>query len=165
MKWDEIGTQTCSIARALSEVGDRWTLLVLREAFLRTRRFADFVERTGAARNLVADRLQKLVDAEILERRLYQTRPPREEYRLTEKGLDFYPVIMALVRWGDRWQDDGRGAPIEHVHQGCGRVTHAVPHCSECGEPLRPQEVRVRYGPALRGDPPTNRGDEIDRLP
>jgi DNA-binding HxlR family transcriptional regulator len=150
MRWNEIGEQTCSIARALSEVGDRWSLLILREAFLRTRRFADFAERTGAARNLVADRLQKLVDAGILERRPYQDRPPRLEYRLTEKGLELYPVMMALVRWGDRWHDDGRGRPIEHVHRACNHVMHAEIVCSECGEPLAPREVDIRLGPALR---------------
>ncbi|MEN8182593.1 MAG: helix-turn-helix domain-containing protein [Myxococcota bacterium] len=150
MKWDEIGSQSCSIARALSEVGDRWTLLLLREAFLRTRRFADFVEHTGAARNLVADRLGKLVDAGILERRRYQERPERHEYRLTPKGLDLYPVMMALVRWGDRWHDDGRGKPIEHHHRACQQVMHAEIVCSECGEPLDPHDVDVRPGPGLR---------------
>ena len=150
MRWDEIAGQPCSIARALAEVGDRWTLLVLREAFLRTRRFGDFVARTGAARNLVADRLAKLVEAGILERVRYQERPERFEYRLTEKGLELYPVMMALVRWGDRWHDDGRGAPIEHVHHTCGQVMHAAPVCSACGEPLDPRDVRVQPGPALR---------------
>jgi DNA-binding HxlR family transcriptional regulator len=150
MKWDEIGTQTCSIARALGEIGDRWTLLVLREAFLRKRRFADFVSGTGAARNLVADRLGRLVDAGILERRRYQERPERFEYRLTEKGVDLYPVMMALVRWGDRWHDDGRGRPIEHVHRPCGHRMHAEIACSECGEWLDPRDVEVRPGPALR---------------
>ena len=150
MRWDEVGSQTCSIARALGEVGDRWTLLVLREAFLRTRRFADFVERTGAARNLVADRLGKLVEAGILERRLYQERPERHEYRLSEKGRDLYPVMMALLRWGDRWLDDGRGKPLEHVHRPCQHVMHADIVCSECGEPLHPRDVDVRLGPALR---------------
>lgn len=152
MRWDEIGDQTCSIARALSEVGDRWTLLLLREAFLRTRRFGDFVERTGAARNLVADRLAKLEAAGILERRLYQERPARHEYRLTEKGLDLFPVLMALVRWGDRWHDDGRGRPVEHVHRPCGRVVHAEATCSACGAALDPRDVEVRAGPALRAE-------------
>lgn len=152
MKWDEIGDQTCSIARALSEVGDRWTLLVLREAFLRTRRFADFVRRTGAARNLVADRLAKLEAAGILERRRYQERPARFEYRLTEKGRDLYPVMLALVRWGDRWHDDGRGRPVEHVHRVCGNVVHAEATCSACGGRLDPREVEVRAGPALRAE-------------
>ena len=150
MKWSEIDAQPCSIARALSEVGDRWTLLLLREAFMRTRRFADFVERTGAARNLVADRLAKLVDAGVLERRVYQRAPERHEYRLTEKGLDLYPVLMALVRWGDRWHDDGQGPPIRHVHRPCGHTMHARPVCSECGEALDPREVdlELRAAPA-----------------
>jgi DNA-binding HxlR family transcriptional regulator len=150
VKWDEIDRQTCSIARALSEVGDRWTLLVLREAFLRKRRFGDFVEGTGAARNLVADRLHKLVEAGILERRRYQERPERFEYRLTAKGRDLHPLMLALVRWGDRWLDDGRGRPLEHVHRGCGHVMHAEPVCSACGERLQPRDVEVRPGPGLR---------------
>ena len=150
MRWDEIEEQPCSIARALSEVGDRWTLLVLRESFLRTRRFGDFVERTGAARNLVADRLGKLVDAGILQKHPYQERPVRFEYRLTEKGRDLYPVILALVRWGDRWHDGGHGRPVEHVHRGCGRVMHTHPACEECGEPVGPRDVEVRIGPGLR---------------
>ena len=150
MRWDEVGEETCSIARACSVLGDRWTLLVLREAFLRTRRFEDFQRRLGAARNIVAQRLARLVEHGILERRPYQARPPRFEYRLTEKGRDLYPVLMALVRWGDRWMDAGEGAPVEHVHAACGRVMHAEPVCSECGERLDPREVTPRPGPALR---------------
>ena len=151
MRWDEISSQTCSIARALGEVGDRWSLLVLRECFLYTRRFGEFVERTGASRNLVADRLQKLVDAGILERHQYQLRPARDEYRLTQKGLELFPVMMALVHWGDRWHDDGRGKLLEHVHESCGHVMHAEPVCSKCGEHLDPRDVGLRAGPALRG--------------
>ena len=150
MRWDEIGSQTCSIARALAEVGDRWTLLLLREAFLRTRRFDDFVARTGASRNLVADRLAKLVDAGILAKRRYQESPARDEYRLTEKGRDLHPVLMALVRWGDRWLADPSGRPLEHVHTGCGRVMHVEPVCSACGRAVGPRDVRVRPGPGLR---------------
>ncbi len=150
MRWSQIGTETCSIARALSVIGDRWTLLILREAFLRTRRFADFEERLGMARNLLSERLQKLVDHDVLERRRYQERPERFEYRLTEKGLDLYGVMMGLVAWGDRWMDDGHGRPVEHVHESCGQVMHAVPVCSECGEPLEARQVETRPGPALR---------------
>jgi DNA-binding HxlR family transcriptional regulator len=153
MRWRDVGEQTCSIARALSVVGDRWTLLVLREAFLRTRRFEDFQERTGAARNVLSDRLERLTRHGVLERRPYQERPTRYEYRLTEKGLDLYPVMMALVGWGDRWLDDGRGQPIEHLHKPCGHIMHMEAVCSECGEHLDPRSVEVQLGPALRTDP------------
>ena len=150
MRWSDIGSEVCSVARALSVVGDRWTLLILREAFLRTRRFRDFQEHLGAARNIVADRLQKLVDEGVLQRHQYQDRPPRFEYRLTEKGRDLYPVVLALANWGDRWLDEGRGRPIENIHKPCGHVTRAVPVCSECGERLDPRDVEPRLGPALR---------------
>src|SRR5262245_9027633 len=101
MRWREIGGMTCSVARALSIVGDRWTLLILRDAFLRTRRFEDFQASLNLTRHRLADRLRKLVDAGVLERVRYQERPSRYEYRLTEKGRDLYPVIVSLVRWGD----------------------------------------------------------------
>jgi DNA-binding HxlR family transcriptional regulator len=153
VKWRDIGDQLCPIARALSVVGDRWTMLILREAFLGTRRFEDLQQRTGAARNLLSDRLEKLVAQGVLERRPYQEKPTRYEYRLTEKGLDLYPVMMALVRWGDRWLDDGRGRPIEHRHKRCGQVMQMEAVCSECGERLDPHAVEVGLGPALRSNP------------
>ncbi len=151
MKWEDIGSEVCSVARSLSVIGDRWTMLVLREAFLGVRRFADFEEHLGAARNILTDRLQKLVDHGVLERRKYQDKPERFEYRLTEKGLDLYPVIMSLVAWGDRWMDDGRGRPLEHIHNDCGDVMAPAQVCSECGEPIHAKNVHVRLGPALRG--------------
>ena len=150
MRWNQIGSEVCSVARALSVVGDRWTLLILREAFLRTRRFAEFQEHLGAARNIVADRLQKLVENGVMERRQYQEHPPRYEYRLTKKGIDLYPVVLALANWGDKWLDEGKGRPIENVHRPCGHVMSAVPTCSECGEALDPRDVEPRIGPALR---------------
>ena len=150
MRWRDIGTQTCSVARALSVVGERWTLLVLREAFLGRRRFEDFHAGTGATRPIVADRLARLVDDGVLERRPYQEHPPRDEYRLTEKGRDLHPVIVGLLRWGDRWMDDGGGPPIELVHEGCGHRTNPFLSCSECGEPIDARSVRLRPGPSLR---------------
>ena len=150
MKWEEIGSEVCSVARTLSIVGDRWTLLVLREAFLGVRRFDRFQERLGTARNVLTERLDKLVDHGVLERRPYQDNPPRFEYRLTEKGLALYPVIMSLVAWGDRWMDEGLGRPLEHIHNECGKVMLPVQVCSECGDPIHAKNVRVRPGPALR---------------
>jgi DNA-binding HxlR family transcriptional regulator len=146
MRWRDIGGQPCSIARTLSVIGDRWTLLVLREAFLRTRRFEDFQAHLGATRHLLADRLQKLVDHGILERVQYQERPARHEYKLTEKGLDLYPVIVALLGWGDRWMVDDDGPPVQLVHRGCGHQMVPVPTCPHCGEHVTARDVTARHG-------------------
>src|SRR4051812_25620460 len=94
--------QTCSVARALEVVGERWTLLILRDAFLGVRRFDDFQADLGIARNVLTDRLGRLVNAGVLEKRAYSERPPRFEYRLTDKGRDLWPVVHALARWGDK---------------------------------------------------------------
>ena len=94
--------QNCSIARSLEVLGDRWTILVMRDAFMRVRRFEDFQRNLGVARNVLTDRLGRLVEEGILERVPYQDRPARFEYRLTEKGIDLWPVMMSLLQWGDR---------------------------------------------------------------
>jgi DNA-binding HxlR family transcriptional regulator len=134
VRWSEIGDQRCSVARTLSVIGERWTMLVLREAFLRTRRFDDFQRRTGAPRPILADRLRVLVEHGILERRPYGNHPDRYEYRLTEKGLDLYPVIVSLMTWGDRWMpDDDDIPPVQLQHKACGHVTHPELACPECG--------------------------------
>ncbi|MEH6568657.1 MAG: helix-turn-helix domain-containing protein [Halioglobus sp.] len=151
MRWDEIGEQTCSVARALSVVGERWTLLILRDAFLGTRRFEQFQHHLGITRHRLSERLGKLVEHGVLVKVAYQDRPVRFDYRLTRKGLALYPVMMSLGRWGDDWMDGGEGAPLEYVHQNCGKPTQAQITCSECGEALRPQEVETRLGPALIG--------------
>jgi DNA-binding HxlR family transcriptional regulator len=151
MRWSDIGDQSCSIARTLSVIGDRWTLLVLREAFLRTRRFEEFQARLGATRHVLAGRLQKLVEHGIFERVRYQERPPRFEYKLTEKGRDLYPVIVSLLGWGDRWMVDEAGPPIQLIHRGCGHQMVPVPSCPHCGQPVTARDVAARPGPALRG--------------
>src|SRR4051812_30342975 len=101
----------CSIARALEVVGEWWTFLVIREAFLGVTRFEGFQEQLGIARNVLTSRLRALVSKGVLERTKYQERPPRFEYRLTEKGRDLYPVLLALMGWGDRWESP-KGAPV-----------------------------------------------------
>jgi DNA-binding HxlR family transcriptional regulator len=134
VRWSEIGDQRCSVARTLSVIGERWTMLVLREAFLRTRRFDDFQRCTGAPRPILADRLRVLVEHGILDRRPYGNHPDRYEYRLTDKGLDLYPVIVSLMTWGDRWMpDDDDIPPVQLEHKGCGHVTHPELACPECG--------------------------------
>jgi DNA-binding HxlR family transcriptional regulator len=150
MRWDEIGDVTCSVARSLSVVGDRCTMLVLRDVFLGVRRFDEFQKRIGATRHRLADRLRKLVASGILERVRYQERPVRFEYRLTEKGLDLYPMIVSLTRWGDRWMAGKAGSPVELVHETCGKVTMPSLACPECGEHVGARDMVARAGPALR---------------
>lgn len=144
MKWNDLSSENCSLARALAVVGDRWTLLVLREAFLRVRRFEDFQSRLGIARRVLTERLAGLVADGVLEKRAYQQRPVRHEYRLTDKGLALYPVILSLVHWGDAFLDDGSGPPIIHRHRGCGHDFRSVLTCSECGEALGARDVEAR---------------------
>jgi DNA-binding HxlR family transcriptional regulator len=145
MRWTEIAEQDCSIAQALAVVGDRWTLLVLREAFLRTRRFEDFLAHTGAPRPILSDRLKTLVEHGVLERRQYSDRPPRFEYRLTEKGLDLYPVLVSLLRWGDRWLMGDDGPPKVLRHRGCGSRIHPELACPDCGEWLEARDMEVTH--------------------
>ena len=147
MRWDEIGGVPCSIARSLSIIGDRWTLLVLRDAFLRVRRFEDFQRRLGVTRHLLAGRLRKLVEAGILEKVRYQEKPARDEYRLTTKGRDLYPVIVSLLRWGDRWMADDAGPPLTLVHKKCGKRMHPTLSCPDCGDAIEPQDVAPDFGP------------------
>jgi DNA-binding HxlR family transcriptional regulator len=142
-------TQNCSIARTVAILGERWTLVILREAFNGRRRFEDIQRDLGIARNILADRLQTLVAEGILERRPYQDRPPRFEYRLTDKGRDLYPVLIALMQWGDRYTAGEAGPPVELVHQTCGERTRPQLVCDHCGEPIDARDVRPRPGPGL----------------
>jgi DNA-binding HxlR family transcriptional regulator len=148
MKWAELAEEDCSVARTVGVIGDRWTLLILRDCFLKVRRFEDYQVRLGITRPVLADRLRKLVRTGILEKVAYQSRPPRFEYRLTARGLDLHPVIMAIVHFGDtHLAPDGR-RPVLHRHKTCGGLFDPVTVCSVCGEELRPGEVAVEPGSA-----------------
>ena len=147
MQWDELDQQACSVARTLSVIGDRWTLMILRDCFLKVRRFDDFQARLGIGRPILADRLQKLVDSFVLTKMAYQTNPTRHEYRLTQKGLDLYPVIMAIVHWGDTHMAGKKGRPLLHKHTPCGHHFDPAVVCSACNAPLNPREVTVEPGP------------------
>ena len=127
-------------------VGDRWSLLILRDAFLRVRRFGDFQRRLGIARPILADRLEKLVAAGVLAKVAYQERPPRHEYRLTAKGLDLHPVILSLVHWGDTHLAGEAGRPLLHRHTACGSLFDPVMTCSVCGETISARDVEVLPG-------------------
>jgi DNA-binding HxlR family transcriptional regulator len=146
-----LSNDVCSVAQTLEIIGERWTMLVLREAFLGTRRFEDFQHNIGCARNILSDRLQKLVAGEILERRRYQERPPRFEYRLTEKGVDLYPTLVTLMQWGDRHLAAKRGPAILLEHKSCGHETRPELVCSYCGEPVQARRMKAHVGPGAVG--------------
>ena len=142
-------TQNCSVARALEVVGERWSLLIVRDLMLGYRRFDELHERLGIARNVLASRLDLLVEEGVLERRLYQERPPRHEYHLTAKGRDLWPVIIALSSWGDRYLQDG-APPVVIEHRDCGGRINDRRICERCGAELTIFDVRVKKGPGAR---------------
>ncbi len=138
--------QNCSIARTLELVGERWTMLVLREAFLGRRRFEEYAERLGMARNVLSARLAHLVDEGVLEKVRYQDRPERFEYRLTAKGRDLWPVLSALRDYGDRhYAPDG--PPVLVTHRGCGGELDDRRICRRCGAALELADVEAHPGP------------------
>jgi DNA-binding HxlR family transcriptional regulator len=147
MRWNKLENEACSMARTVSVIGDRWTLLILRDCFLRVRRFEEFQARLGVTRPILARRLRKLVDDFVLTKVAYQQRPLRYEYRLTQKGLDLYPIVMAIVHWGDVHMSGKKGRPLLHQHLSCGKTFDPVLSCSECGEPVDPKRVHVHRGP------------------
>jgi DNA-binding HxlR family transcriptional regulator len=144
----------CSVARTVDILGDWWTPLVLRECYLGVRRFEDFQRSLGIGRNILTRRLTRLVDEGMLDRRPYQERPLRHEYVLTAKGRDFFPVIAAIMRWGDTWLGGDEGPPVVLHHRGCDHDMHAEVVCSHCGEQLTLRDVRGRPGPGLPTPPP-----------
>ena len=140
-------SMNCSIAQCLEIVGEWWSMLIVRDAFLGVRRFDDFQARLGISRNILNVRLKGLVESGILDREPYQEHPPRFEYRLTEKGRALWPVVNAMRQWGDEWATPSSGVPLEMLHKGCGHVVTAVEVCSDCGERLDASAVRARPGP------------------
>jgi DNA-binding HxlR family transcriptional regulator len=138
--------QNCSIAKTLELIGERWTLLIIRDVFTGTRRFEDFQARNGIARNVLSARLTRLVDEGILEKRRYQDRPVRFEYRLTEKGIALWPVLVTLVKWGDTYTaEDGPPVVIEHKNCG-GQITDHLT-CDRCGAQMTARDAKARPGP------------------
>ncbi len=136
----------CSVAQCLEVVGEWWSMLIVRDAFLGVRRFDQFQERLGISRNVLNQRLAHLVAAGVFEKVPYSERPPRHEYRLTKKGRDLWPVLTAMRQWGDRYAAPD-GPPIQVVHKDCGQVSEAVMTCSACGGALSARDVRVVRGP------------------
>ena len=136
----------CSVAQCLEIVGEWWSLLIIRDAFLGITRFDEMQERLGISRNVLNQRLARLVSADVLVKVAYSEHPPRFDYRLTDKGRDLWPVITMMRQWGDKYAAPD-GPPMELIHKGCGHVSQATVVCSECGEPIGPRDVRALPGP------------------
>ncbi|GAA1940244.1 winged helix-turn-helix transcriptional regulator [Kitasatospora viridis] len=150
--WLETSTENCTVQRAVDLIGERWALLVLRDAMNGVRRFDDFRRHVGLSEAVLSDRLRKLVAAGILAAVPY--REPgsrtRHEYRLTEKGWDLWPAVIALKQWGDRWTADPDGPPLEVHHRGCGAPLEVVVQCADGHGPLTPREARAEPTAAAR---------------
>src|SRR5215203_2642629 len=142
----------CTVGRTMAILGERWTLVVLREIFNGVRRFDDIRRHSGIPRQVLSNRLALLVEQDILRRAPYQEpgERVREEYRLSEKGFDLYPVLVAIAAWGDRYLSDPAGPPVEFEHRECGSVVHPVLECGDGHRVDRPRDVVTRPGPGAQ---------------
>ncbi|MCE8009500.1 helix-turn-helix domain-containing protein [Aestuariivita sp.] len=140
MRRTDLPSRTCTVARALAVVGDEWTLMILREMFLGTRRFDAFLRQTGMSSHLLSRRLKKLEAHGVIRREPYSDRPLRYEYRLTDMGRDLWPIIITLKQWGDRWLSD-EASPIEIVHTSCGQLTQPHLTCPVCGAAMTARDA------------------------
>jgi DNA-binding HxlR family transcriptional regulator len=139
--------QVCSIARSLEVVGERWTLLILRDAVLGLTRFEEFQESLGIASNVLTNRLKLLCDEDVLERVPDPERPGRPKYVLTDKGRELGPALIMLMKWGDRHYPTPNGPPRLTLHTGCGGSFGPDLRCDRCGQPARPGEIDLPAGP------------------
>ena len=145
----------CSIARATDLFADAWTALIMRDVLVGVTRFDDLARDLGISRKVLAARLARLVEEGVLVRERYQDHPPREHYLATEKGKDLYPVLLALMRWGDRWYGES-GPPVRIHHLECGHDTEAVTTCVHCGHELTADNTTQLPGPGGRIGPGTS---------
>jgi DNA-binding HxlR family transcriptional regulator len=141
-----------SVAKALEVIGERWSLLIVRTVMHGHRRFGEIQESLGIARNVLSSRLQRLIDEDILERRAYQESPPRYEYFLTEKGLDLWPALIALLSWGDRYTPQPEGPPRVIVHKDCGGRVSDRGICERCGKVLHARDAKQVPGPGAKAE-------------
>jgi DNA-binding HxlR family transcriptional regulator len=142
-----------SVGRTLSLVGERWTIMILREAFFGVRRYGQLARNLNIPRPTLSLRLRKLVDAGVLDRVPYSTEPERYEYRLTQAGRDLFPAVIALMRWGDTYLAGAEGPPIVLHHETCGSSTHPHLTCDICGEEITTRNVTPERGPGFITQP------------
>lgn len=151
MQRTDFGDMACSIARTIAVVGEPWSPLIIRDVWVGIRRFDELQRDLGISRKVLTERLAWLTEQGVLERRPYSDRPPRHEYVLTRKGLEFTEVLMAISAWGDRWTAGAAGPPVLRRHRSCGEHVSAEVRCSHCGELLHGDEVDVEPGPGSPG--------------
>jgi DNA-binding HxlR family transcriptional regulator len=150
MQRTNLGEINCSIARTVNILGEWWTPLILRDLLAGISQFDELQRDLGISTNVLTDRLSSLVEHGVVEREPYGPHPNRFAYRLTAKGEEVLPIVLALMAWGDKWTTDRSGAPTTLVHTTCGHPTTAVPHCAECGERLRREDIVLHAGPGGR---------------
>jgi len=149
MKRNEHNNKPCPIAKSLGIIGDSWTLLILRNCFLQTKRFEDFQTQLGLTRHVLADRLKKLVNEGLLKKVPYGDSGNRFEYQLTPKGASLSPVFMMLANWGNEWLFDKNEAPIEHFHRDCGQKIVPILNCSHCGKTIKESSITTKASVCL----------------
>ena len=152
-----------SVARTLEVVGERWTLLILREAFFGVRRFGQLVRNLNIPRPTLSSRLRTLVDSGLLEKVPYAHDPDRHEYRLTESGRDLFSAIVTLMQWGDKYLPLPDGPPIVLRHQPCGSIAEPRLVCARCRQEITTHNVTPERGPGFRADQPALSGPRRSR--
>lgn len=162
MSWAEVGDTVCPIARSLAMVGERWTVLILRELFLGVRRFEDFKAQTGMSSHLLSTRLKQLESDGVVTRHRYCERPPRYEYRLTSKGLDLYPLLLVLKSWGEKWGgfEPGAEPALVITHRQCGHEAGHKLVCPSCDQPFGPKDATVTLGQEFAAERQARRDGE-----
>jgi DNA-binding HxlR family transcriptional regulator len=146
----------CSIARTLDVIGEPWSPLILRDIYVGIDRFDQIQADLGISRKVLTERLKWLVESGVLERREYSARPPRYRYGLTTKGAELCDLLLVMVRWGDRWTDDGAGPPVLYRHRACGQIGHVDLRCTHCDRPMHALDIDVLPGPGARSQVPAS---------
>ena len=142
MKWENVGDSACPVARATAVLGDRWTLLIVREALLGARSFSEFERQLGMSPHLLSSRLARLTEDGILAR-------VDDGYRLTVAGRDLQPIIVMISAWGDRWRPGPNSHDARQIHRQCGHAFIPIIACSECGDPVGPRDMKTEFSTAL----------------
>jgi DNA-binding HxlR family transcriptional regulator len=147
MQRTKFGDMACSIARTLDVIGEPWSPLILRDVYVGIDRFEQIQADLGISRKVLTERLKWLVESGILERRQYETRPPRSEYVLTAKGAELVDLLLVMVAWGDKWLAGTAGPPVLYRHHACGEISHVDLRCAHCGASMHSGDVDILPGP------------------